>query len=53
MKPDDVEQSLDTSNAVDKYVIPGYKNSIGKPTIIAQLIRAGFDKQYAVEVVDR
>ena len=53
MKPDDVEQSLDTSNAVDKYVIPGYKNGIGKPTIIAQFIRAGFDKQYAVEVVDR
>jgi len=53
MEPDDVEQSLDTSNAVDKYVIPGYKNGIGKPTIIAQLIRAGFDKQYAVEVVDR
>ena len=30
MNPDDVEQSLDTSNAVDKYVIPGYKNGIGK-----------------------
>ena len=52
MKPDDAGQSLEMNFAIDKYVIPGYKNGIGKPTIIAQLIKAGFDKEYAVEVVD-
>ena len=50
MKPD---QSLDTDSAVAKYVIPGYNNGIGKPSIVAQLIRAGFDREYAVELVDR
>lgn len=49
----DAEQSLKMSLAIDKYVIPGYENSIGKPTIIAQLIAAGFDKEHAVQVVDR
>ena len=53
MKPDDVGHQSEQSLAVEKYVIPGYRNGIGKPTIVAQLIRAGFDKEYAVEVVDR
>ena len=53
MKPDDVGHQSEQSLAVEKYVIPGYRNGIGKPTVVAQLIRAGFDKEYAVEVVDR
>ena len=56
MGTDDAEQEMSQvrmSMAIDKFVIPGYKNGIGKPTIIARLMNAGFDKETAAEVVDR
>lgn len=49
----DEEQLLKIGVAINKYVIPGYQNGIGKPSIIAQVVNAGFDKELAVDVVDR